>query len=365
MSYTIPQLLDAFETAVQNGNYRDARTTLDSIRQRYEQTRGDEQVRKARALAAREDSDRSADDVAATLVAKHARVNMVRGGFLTTASGYVASPEAVAAAAVSDAVSKLRTSEKQYAEASETAASVIDAVRVDPSVAVASISTEDTFHAKGVPFSMDAQITNAGDAAATGVSVSASSEADFAFAPSSPAVDLVPARSAATQGFEVTADETGEYLVTVKVTSENAGTASKQETVRVRGKVGLAKSAAESLGELLDVLQAERPLRKGQNDALVSKLENAVAKVDDAVAFADRGKRKQADNALNAATKMLGAALNQLDGLQNGGSGNGNGGNGKGNGQSGSGTSPDVVRSIERQIEGVLEQLRLSKRADI
>lgn len=152
--------------------------------------------------------------------------------------------------------------------------------------------------------------------------------------------------------------------------SENAGSASKQETVRVRGKVALAESAAGNLGELLDVLRSERPLREGRNDALLSKLMSAEAKVDDAVGFAERGKRKQADNMLNTASQMLGAALNQLDGLGDGNSNNGTSdGNGKSNngknGGNGSGASSDVVRSIEGQIAGILDQLRRSKRADI
>jgi exonuclease VII small subunit len=230
--------------------------------------------------------------------------------------------------------------------------------------------------------------TTSASSPATGVSVTATSEAAFEFTASSPTSDSVSARGAETYGFEVTAEEAGEHAVSVEVTADDAGTASKQATVRVRGKVALVESAADSLGELLDVLRAERPLRKGRNDALVSKLENAASRLDDAVEFAEQGKRKQADNVLNAATKTLGAALNQLAAIRNGdGSGKnnsdggkGSSGNGKddsssgkdssgkgnsGNGASGSGASADVIRSIERQIDGVVEELTRAKRAEI
>lgn len=387
MSDTIPQLLSEFETAVQNGNYRDARTALDSLRQRYDRKQASEQIRKTRALAVREDPDRSAGETASDLVAQHARVNMVRGGFLATASGYVASPEAVDPGEIGDAVSKLRESESRYADASEAAEPAIGAVDLPAQVAVASISTGETVHAKGVPFSMDARVTNAGDEPATGVSVTATSEAAFEFAASS-ASDSVAARSDETYGFEVTAGEAGDHAVTVEVTADDAGSASKQATVRIRGKVALVESGAESLGELIEVLRTEQPLRKGRNDALVSKLENAASRLDKAVGFAEQGKRKQADNMLNAATKTLGAALNQLDAIRNGdGSGAGSSGDGKdnsgsgknnssggkddygkgnsGNGAGGSGASADVIRSIERQLDGVVEELTRAKRADI
>jgi uncharacterized repeat protein (TIGR01451 family) len=236
---TVEQLLDQFETAVEERAVSRARTLTQKLADQLADRRTRQTETLQRVTHARNQPDISEEE--ARQIQEYVRsltaTSLRRGTFLTTAASLLDRLESRSESEVStglDTASQLRSSEETTAE-TETTVSETTADRTLPAnVQLLSVSTPDLGLSVGQTAPVRLTVSNVGDETATGVAVTAAVDSGMSLDSATRQIGSLSGRETATVSFEVTASEPGSHTVSFDLSSASAGSGHREYTVRVR-----------------------------------------------------------------------------------------------------------------------------------
>jgi hypothetical protein len=143
---TLPDLVDAFESAVEAEEFAAATAVLDDLESAYADLESDEAAALARALAARDRGEIPASDRErlSEYARHHTATELSRGSILSLGAIYLSYPSQVDTERLFQATDQLREQEEEYVTHEESVASVTSTVELPPQFAlVASVASPE------------------------------------------------------------------------------------------------------------------------------------------------------------------------------------------------------------------------------
>lgn len=378
-SEAVTDILEDLKAGVEASDAAAVKQAVDDLQAEYDRIAESEQVMLQRAVAARDRTSLSRErrQTLDSFARTTASVALPRSSILTFGAYYVTEPSQVDDDQLLDTADALADEEATLVEQAEQAEPVIEEADLPPALAFTTLTEPTDDQPKGSTFTVDATVRNVGDADAESVAVSA--ESDLPVSPESIDLGTLAPDASASATVEVSADAAGTTTVEFSADADDAEAVSESVEVTVVDKAGFVDRVRTDLNAAMQTL-GEADLHRGTANGVEAKLEAAIRKVEDAEGFVERGKAKQADNALGAAANVLGAALNQLDAGRKGngegdgrGNGNGNGrgggnGNGRGGGNGGGDDGTDDAGTpgvLFGTIETLIDQIAAARAAEL
>ncbi|QCJ45959.1 CARDB domain-containing protein [Haloprofundus sp. MHR1] len=348
----IPDLLTAFATAVESENFEQASSRLDELQAAYSDVKQDEEIRARKALRVRNTNDVSAKkrDQLESLARSHISVSLSRTGILTYGGIFETSPENVKPDELVGTARELGEKEEQFQKQAAEVDPVLDEAQIDPSVEIVQTTTPNTHIPKGETVSIPVTLMNIGDAVASDVSIDGNTK--LPVSPDEESIGELAAEEQARSEFTLTADRIGEFTLTFKVSSENAGSDTKTVTLSVAGKADFIATARQVIEGIREEVTTE--LSGGQARSFEEKLTAVLKSLERATNECESGREKQANNAIGTAINQLGAVLNSFAALQRGAK--------KAREKS---LSEQFVQGAVRQTENAIETLATARTAEL
>ncbi|MHC3437166.1 COG1361 family protein [Natrialbaceae archaeon A-gly3] len=231
----IETLLTEFIEAIEDEEYDVAETAVEELADRYEGMRRNERTSVRRSLTAREQLDPYGDEQEPLQahVQAAAGIDLARSELLLHAAVFLSDPEAGEPTELLESARSLRDREVDYERRRERAAPIADDIELAASVDILSIELPERPQEVGDRFDLAVEAANVGEEMAEEVQVDVTSPETVRVDSSSVSIGRLEEGDRETVEFVVTVDKPESPRVTVSVTSENAGTATKTVHLRV------------------------------------------------------------------------------------------------------------------------------------
>ncbi|WP_254767152.1 CARDB domain-containing protein [Salinilacihabitans rarus] len=317
--------------ALESEEYTRFREELSELLASYDEGRPAERAFAERAKAISQ--DRAADRFAADpddldsvdrYLLELETTNVNRAGALIGLGAGVASAETVDD--VAEFVTELKAQEENLAAARRTATSTVEAATLPalPLVYGITVDDDDDPLPVGATTTLSITVGNAGDDAATDVSVAIETGDDVTVADSERTVSLDPGVTEQVSA-AMSVEEAGDVRIRA-VLSYDGDEFVETESLEVLSVEGFLERAGRRLETLTERIEGADASRGAQR-RLLSSLAAAGASLERALEAWSAGDRRRTDDHLATATKQLGAFLNKLAAAEAGrGTGNGPGG---------------------------------------
>lgn len=340
--------LDEVRAALEDEDYERLDEGLDEYQAAYQENLSTERLTLRRSQLSRTEMDVSSE-VQTTLTEyenQQGGTSTARAGLLAGGDILLFDPESADSSELVSGVSDLRKQEIALNDRMTAASGTISDLDLPARIALLSAEPETRSPVIGSTVSIDVTIASIGDASAENVSLSV--ESSLPVSPSETSLGSIAAEETETLSVAVTADEAGEHEVTFTAETANADTASVSASITVLTKDDLLSAATDLLEELIERFENVSSLPGNKERSFVAKLQNVQKKIDRAQKAIGRGKRKQADNALNTAINQMGAFLNELETVKDRRA-----------------PSESFVWSVEQSANAVIDQLARAREARV
>jgi hypothetical protein len=243
----IPELLEEFRTAVQNGDDEQAETLLGRIEERIEERRPEERASVEGAALTREQDDPDRETLAELQahITTATETSINRASFLGVATTYL--EDAAETGEVTEVADTLGSQEEDLQASAESVAETIESSTLPASVEVVAIGGAADRRTVGEEFTVATTVENLGDRRATDVTVSVETDDGLVASPDQRGPLAVEPGQRREVEFAVVGERSGEFTLRFRTDSENAGVSSGETTVIVRAEDDPPTTAVEAI----------------------------------------------------------------------------------------------------------------------
>ena len=384
----ITETLQAFRDAVEADEFAEAEDVLGRLNDLYDRVESEEASRVKQIHGAVSEGAITGEEreVVQQYVGQKVATGVARVGVLMGGGMYLLSPGEVEGSDVLEGVDELIEHEKEKVDKENLARGVVSDAELPAFASIVDVTKSRDGFVVGDLISIDVTVQNVGDSPASDIELL--SRVDLDVKPDSVNVGELEPGAERTLTFELAASE-GDYEIEFVLESADAGSDSKRAELSIRSKRSVTKFAAQSIGEIRELVDGKNSLTDGWRTALFASLDEAATNVDDALQFMDgavtgppespgRGKtppgrgpphdgpgrgppgdspgrgpdaEKRANNALTTAINQMGAFLNKVIDFRD---------------EEGGAAVPDAFwYTLERRAELVIDQLARARRAEL
>ena len=308
---TIITELEAMREAVESEDVAELDQTLDRLSDAYDVVTDAEKSRLARLQAARPTADLSPDDH--TVISTYERWFMTtyfgRGSILAAGDLYQLDPDMADADELVEQTTALIDREEGLRGSTSAITEVIDQADVPPRLGVLEFAVSSESVLVGDTVSVALLVQNVGDEAAMDIAVQFTADG-LDVSESTEIGSLDPDEYFETT-FEVVATGGDTIEFSVSVDSANAGSVTERTTLTVRTKDAIVQTAMETLESLRERITS-RSLDKSRIRSITANIDAALQSLNRCHMEINRGRNKQANNAITTAMNQLGALLNSI-----------------------------------------------------
>lgn len=231
----VDELLAEFESAVADGDYAEAETVRQALRERLAERRSTDRRSIQRSTVARDAGDLSGDDARAIRdhIGTGMELSSSRASFLVTSAMFLARPEDADDGDVLTEARALEEREREYESVAATAEDAAGDAALPASVEFVGSGVDDETVAVGDATTARVRVANVGGRRATGIAIVPDPGDGLSVSPDERSVDAIDPDGTVEVAFEVTGRESGSGRLGIRVEAETGGSGHTRLSVDV------------------------------------------------------------------------------------------------------------------------------------